>query len=170
MAKSTRARRPEGGERARRAALVAELEAAGRDHSSAVVMFHTALAHRLGLNPTDTKTLELLERHGLLSPGRLAELTGLAPASVTGVLQRLEARGFVTRTRDPADGRRQVVEVVRQRTPEIERQFDRLLADLRRVYERYTAAELEVILDFLHRVTDVQRAAGLALATDPGDA
>jgi DNA-binding MarR family transcriptional regulator len=60
----------------------------------------------LGLGPTDTKALDLLGRHGALTPKRLGELTGLAPASITGMVDRLQRRGFLERRAHPEDGRR----------------------------------------------------------------
>ena len=147
------------GAAARRSRLVEELLAAGREHSDVVVMFHAAVAEQLGLRPTETKTLGLLERHGATTPGELARLTGLAPASVTGLLDRLERRGLVRRTRDSADGRRQLVELDRVRVPEIRRTFDALVTGLQALYERYTETELEVLLRWHREVAAVQRAA-----------
>jgi DNA-binding MarR family transcriptional regulator len=39
-------------------------------------------------------------------PSRLSELLFLHRSTMTGILQRLEARGLVTRREDPDDGRR----------------------------------------------------------------
>jgi MarR family transcriptional regulator, organic hydroperoxide resistance regulator len=41
-----------------------------------------------------------------VSAGALAEVLHLHPSTLTGVLRRLEERGFVSRQRDPSDGRR----------------------------------------------------------------
>lgn len=153
-----------GGEETTRAELAAAIEAAGREHSGAVVMFHTAVAAHLGLNATDSKVLDLLERHGPLTAGRLGELTGLAPASVTGVLDRLEARGHVRRERDPEDRRRVVVELAGGSAQAVEPLFDDFLSDLRRINRRYSADELAVILDWLQRVTVAQREAAARLS------
>src|SRR5690606_13493887 len=70
----------------RRGALRQRLAAAGRELSDAIVLFHTVLAERLGLGASDWKTLGLLESHGAMTAGELAAHTGLAPASVTGIL------------------------------------------------------------------------------------
>ncbi len=45
------------------------------------------------------------------SPGQLAASVALSPPTVTGILDRLQARGLVTRTRHPSDGRRLIVEL-----------------------------------------------------------
>jgi DNA-binding MarR family transcriptional regulator len=146
-------------EGARREALVQELLTAGREHSDVIVMFHAAVAERLGLSPTDSKALSLLERHGPIGPGELARLTGLAPASVTGLLNRLERRGLLHRTRDAADGRRQLVEPNPVRVPEVEGMFEGLVRGLSELYRSYSDAELEVVLRWHREATAVQRAA-----------
>src|SRR5690348_10057768 len=63
----------------------------------------------VGVNPTDFGALCLLLLHGPAPAGRLAELTGLTTGAVTGVVDRLEAGGFVRRETDPADRRRVIV-------------------------------------------------------------
>ena len=63
-------------------------------------------SQRLGLGGTDVRFLTLLDIHGPLTPGRLATLTGLTTGSVTGVIDRLERGGFVSRERDDADRRK----------------------------------------------------------------
>jgi DNA-binding MarR family transcriptional regulator len=93
-----------------RRALLDALTEAGRAHSDATVLFHAAVADQLGLNPTDHKVMSILERSGPLSAGQIAQRTGLATASVTALLDRLETRGFVRRRSDPADRRRVIVE------------------------------------------------------------
>src|SRR5262245_27400287 len=93
-------------EKPSRAALLETLARVGRENSDATVIFHTALADRLGLNPTDYKTMSVLERLGPLSAGDISVHTGLTPASVTDLLDRLERKGFIRRIADPSDGRR----------------------------------------------------------------
>src|SRR5215510_1274925 len=86
--------------------LLDALFIAGREISAAAVMFHTALAARQGLSATEEKALDLLDRHGPLTGRQLAERSGLAPASVSNLADRLEAKGFARRTPNPADGQR----------------------------------------------------------------
>jgi hypothetical protein len=93
----------------RRARLLAELETAGRALSTAAVMFHTALSAELGLSASEEKALDLLDRLGPLTAKQLAQHSGLAPASVTGLVDRLERKGFASREPDPTDGRRALI-------------------------------------------------------------
>jgi len=75
------------------------------------LVYHEAVAERLGVNATDLKCLELAAGEDEITPTRLAELTGLTSGAITGVLDRLERRGIVRREPDPDDRRKVVVRV-----------------------------------------------------------
>src|SRR5438445_9663072 len=80
-----------------------------RRRSTATVLFHHAVADRLGLGPTDHKCLDLLREHGALTGSGLAAITGLTSGAITGVVARLERAGFLRRESDSNDGRRQIL-------------------------------------------------------------
>src|ERR671916_44684 len=71
-----------------------------------VVLHNHAVAQRVGLGASDSQLISLLNLHGPLTPGRLAELTGLTTGTVTGVIDRLERAGYVRRERDAGDRRK----------------------------------------------------------------
>lgn len=158
-----------GDEVSRRETLLRRLGAAGRELSDAVVLFHTVLAERLGLGASDWKTLGLLERHGAMTAGELSARTGLAPASVTGILDRLERGGWVHRGRDPEDGRRVVVTldtaVVAERVGHCFGGLQRRLAEL---FGRYDDEELELLAGFMEEVAQRQREATHELRGEAG--
>ena len=79
--------------RRKRAALLAAFENEFRQMSTGAVMFHQAVADRFGLHATDHKCTDLIARHGPMSAGTLAALTGLTSGAITGVVDRLEAGG-----------------------------------------------------------------------------
>src|SRR2546428_12497931 len=89
-----------------RAELLAAMNEAARRKSTATVLFHTAVAERLGLSATDHKYADLIARQGPMTAGELADRTGLTTGAITGVLDRLEPAGGVRRERDPHDRRR----------------------------------------------------------------
>ena len=60
----------------------------------------------IGLTGPQRVTLRVLGRCPGLSAGELARILLVHPSTLTGVLQRLEARKLVKRTLDAADGRR----------------------------------------------------------------
>lgn len=63
------------------------------------------------LSLTQLAALATVERHGPLTPGELAAHERVSPPSITKVIAGLEARGLVTRTAHPTDGRQALVAV-----------------------------------------------------------
>lgn len=148
----------------RRAELLERIGASGRRFSNAAVMFHTAVGERLGIGASDWKTLDLLDRFGPLTAGELVRHSGLAPASVTGVIDRLERRGYVHRTRDEADRRKVVVALNKEPLMAAEDPFADLVSGLNALYDEYSDAELELITGFLDACARVQTAATAELS------
>ena len=144
----------------RRAELLEQLALAGRASSAATVMFHTAVAARQGLSASEEKALDLLERSGPLTAGELARQSGLAPASVTALINRLEAKGFARRVQNPSDRRSVLVEVDRERVyATVAPLFADWVGSLQELYAGYTDEQLEVILHFLNEAARRQREA-----------
>lgn len=63
----------------------------------------------LGLTPGEGRALVHAARAGAVRQNVLAERMGLEAMTVTGYLDRLEARGLVMRTQDPSDRRAKLV-------------------------------------------------------------
>jgi len=101
---------------------------AAREYSTAAVVLHGVIAERFALSATDLKALDILQRVGPVSAGEIAVQTGLATASVTSLLDRLEKKGFVRRTPDRGDRRRVMVAP----TDRLEREMVPIFAALRR--------------------------------------
>ncbi len=133
----------------RRRELMEQVLYVGRILSTAAVMFHAAMAAKAGLGPTDGKALDLLERIGPMNAGELSARSGLAPASVTGLINRLESKGFLRRVPNPADGRSVLVELVPEQVHASAGLFDDLVKSLTELLEGYSNEELETILHFL---------------------
>jgi DNA-binding MarR family transcriptional regulator len=93
------------GRRAQLAALIRQYQ---RDTDA----FDQAVAERLGLSRTDLRCLDLVLELTIagtpVTPRRLAEAASLTPSTVTSVLDRLEAGGYLQRVREQAN-RRQVL-------------------------------------------------------------
>lgn len=66
---------------------------------------------RLGVSMGHLHAMALLERHGRLSMSRLAELLDVGLSNVTGLVDRMEERGLVSRVRVPDDRRVVLVEL-----------------------------------------------------------
>jgi DNA-binding MarR family transcriptional regulator len=127
------------------------------------------LGHQVGaelqLKDVDFDCLELITRHGPLSPSAVARRTGLHAATVTGILDRLERNGWVARERDTVDRRGVVVRALRDRSREVFQQFAGMNSAMDRLCDRYSDTELELITDFLRRTADAGRTAADAVGT-----
>ncbi|MFI6488046.1 MarR family winged helix-turn-helix transcriptional regulator [Streptomyces sp. NPDC050564] len=148
----------------RRAKTLDQLMTVGREHSGVTVMFHSAVAAKQGLSATESKTLDLLQRFGPLTAKDLAERTGLAPASVTGLVDRLEGRGFVRRVKHPTDKRRVVVELNQEKIAELAVFFDDWARDVIEACEEFSTDELETVIRFLSVMSEQQRKAAARLS------
>ncbi len=128
-------------------------EMLGRELSTAVILFHEAVASRLRMSAAEWKCLGLLSQHGPATAGRLAERSGFTTGAITGIVDRLERAGYVRREPNPRDRRSVIIQPLRNDdlrdavTP-IFASLGRAMADLSR---RYNADELAVIQDYFER-------------------
>src|ERR1700710_1098162 len=76
----------------------------------AVLILARRLRHQQAgdeLSPSESAVMGRIGRAGPMTPGQLARSEHVQPPSMTRIIERLEARGFLRRDPDPAD-RRQV--------------------------------------------------------------
>ncbi|MAA99520.1 MAG: transcriptional regulator [Stappia sp.] len=72
--------------------------------------FERALAQTdTGLTASEARTLAFIEHYPHFRQGALAERLGVEPMTLSGVLDRLEAAGYVERRPDPGDRRAKCV-------------------------------------------------------------
>jgi DNA-binding MarR family transcriptional regulator len=117
------------------------------------------IASDVGLSTTEALTLWKL-RTGPCKTSEIADVLGLSPSTITGILDRLEAGGWISREADPGDRRavnigptKKLTEFIkgakRSISKGLERTFgdlspdliDRLCADLSRVLELLEAED-----------------------------
>jgi DNA-binding MarR family transcriptional regulator len=125
-----------------------------RRHSTAVVLFHHAVAERLGLGPTDHKCLDVLRERQMSTGSELAALTGLTTGAITGVVARLERAGYLSREPDPHDGRKQILHLALERAEDIKDVFEPIREDTAAMLKAFDAHQLTAIAEFLTRSTD----------------
>jgi DNA-binding MarR family transcriptional regulator len=61
--------------------------------------------HREGISMTQLHILHMLDRHGEMPMNRLAEVLDVSMSNATGLVDRMEERGLVARSRVPEDRR-----------------------------------------------------------------
>ena len=85
-----------------------------RDEAAAVYRLQLAVTRlarmmrqevQVTLTPSQASALATIRNHGPITLGDLAERERVAPPSITRMVSRLEAAGYVERATDPADGR-----------------------------------------------------------------
>ncbi len=139
--------------RSRRTELTAALNRAAREASGLGNVLAEANAARLGVNLTDYECLDLI---GLdrVTAGDLARATGLTTGAITGVIDRLEKAGLARRERDPAD-RRKVYVVMTAAAHRHAAAFGTFGDAIDRLTDRYSDAEIALLIDYFDRTRDV---------------
>ena len=135
-----------------------------RDLRTELAVFSHRVGGHVELKDVDFDCLDVIARHGPLSPTALAARVGVHLATMTGILNRLEAGGWITRV--PVVEDRRAVRV--QATPDRQRELYAVLggmnARMREICEGYTDEQLETIADFLSRTVEAGRVSSDELA------
>ncbi|MTD53142.1 MarR family winged helix-turn-helix transcriptional regulator [Amycolatopsis pithecellobii] len=139
--------------RRRRRQLTTAVKDALRDLNIQLSLLNRRFGGRIELRDVDWTCLDLINRHGPLSPTELARRAGVHPATLTGILDRMQKRGWIVRERDPGSPDRRAVTLrgVRERNAELFQVFSGMNTRMDELCEHYSEAELEVIADFLRR-------------------
>ena len=130
--------------------LVAILNAAVTAYQRATDAFDEAVAARFGVNRTDLRCLDLLYT-GPMSAGALAGACGLSPAATTTLIDRLEQKGYLRRTRDDRDRRRVLVDLTELARSRAWQFYGPLAQEGEADIAGYTDEQLALIADFLDR-------------------
>lgn len=144
--------------------LAAAIGKSLRELAIQLSLLNHQIGGKLELQDVDIDCLDLIDRLGPLSPSALARLAGLHPATITGILDRLERGGWVARERDPSDRRAVLVGVKRERYPDLMRLYAGMNRAMNKIYSEYDETQLEVIADFLERTARAGRSATEALS------
>jgi len=128
-----------------------------------------AVGTHVELLSIDLSVLDLVDREGPMSPRNVTDLTGIHPATLTGILDRLEHGGWLARRPDPDDRRRTIVEAVSDRGGELVQLYAPMSRAVAALCAEYSPEELAAIVDFVERAADAGEAATqqVRTASDP---
>ncbi len=148
----------------RRKRLTAAIKQSLRELRMHLSLLNLHVGAHLDLKDIDLDCVDLIASQGPLSPSALARRAGLHPATITGILDRLERGGWVTRERDPSDRRAVVVRALRGRNAELMRLYSGMNTSMDQICAGFADSELEVVTDFLKRTANAGRTAADELA------
>ena len=144
--------------------LSAAIKEALRELSIQLSLLNHHVGARVELKDVDLDCLDLISRNGPLSPSALARRAGLHPATMTGIIDRLERGGWVARDRGTSDRRAVLIRALRDRNSELLHLYSGMNTSVDQICAEYSDAELRLLTDFLRRTADAGRTATDELA------
>jgi DNA-binding MarR family transcriptional regulator len=130
-------------------ALSRRLINAVRASQTADDLFDETVVEFLGISRSDGRCLDIVDRLGRCTAGRLAAESGLTTGAVTALVDRMERAGYLVRSRDTEDRRKVWIEVT-ERTRELNRLlWGHLRLALRPLFERFTLEQIAAIVDYM---------------------
>ena len=142
--------------------LLAELQRAAQISTTDGILFHQAVADRVGLHVTDLRCLNVLAQAGPLTAGELGQQLGLGTTgAVTRMVDRLERAGYVRRQADPRDRRRVIIQPVPERLAAIAPHYRGMATAWNDLLAAYSDEQLTLFLDLfdsMHQMSQQQLA------------
>jgi DNA-binding MarR family transcriptional regulator len=136
-----------------RRAVLAKLQRAAQTSTTDGILFHQAVADRLGLHVTDLRCLNVLAQAGPLTAGELGQQLGLGTTgAVTRMVDRLERAGYVRRQADPSDRRRVIIHPLPERLATIAPHYQGMAAAWTDLLAAYSDQQLALFLDLFDRM------------------
>jgi MarR family transcriptional regulator, organic hydroperoxide resistance regulator len=132
----------------KRETLLPALNRAVRLFIAGASFMNQRTADALGLHPTDMQFVNLLDLLGPMTPGALAQCSGLSSGGVTVVLDRLEGAGYVRREAHPHDRRSVLVHLQAKPQRRVDANYKSVQEQFAAVTEEFSDGELETILRF----------------------
>jgi len=126
------------------------------DHLIATILIgQQEMAQQIGLNVTDLTCFAYVIEAGenLLTAGDLAARAHVTTGAVTGILNRLERAGYVTRRPDPTDRRRVRVAALPDAEARVREVYEPYYARLNELFADYSPDEIAVLTDWFTRAS-----------------
>ena len=128
-----------------------------RKLTRAIQDFLAAEATNNELSSTEFLALIRTANGDRVTGAHLAHALGMRSSSVTGLADRLEARGLITRRAHPSDRRSVVLEATRRGRAVVNRAIGPLLEQLLAVARELESEERAAVNTFLERIDEVLR-------------
>lgn len=120
-----------------------------RANQTADDLFDESVIDFLGVSRTEGRCIDIIDRLGRVTAGRLAAESGLTTGAVTALVDRMERAGYLQRTRDASDRRKVVIEATPLTRQFNDRLFGHLAIVLLPMFERFSDAQITAIIDYM---------------------
>ncbi|WP_418908737.1 MarR family winged helix-turn-helix transcriptional regulator [Glutamicibacter endophyticus] len=138
--------------------LVERVRLALQEQLVTAILGNERVARRYGLLVTDLQTLHLLVmRSDVRTPRQISEITTMPTSTVTKLIDRLEAAGYVRRTPDPSDRRRTVLELVEENIAPLHDFYGKTSDEFDELSSTFSSAELDTVARYLEAVSSFYR-------------
>lgn len=124
-----------------------------------MLAFNRRNARRLGISDTDLAVLDLIHRYGTITPTELASRTHTHPATMTGILKRLEHGGWITRSRPETDRRAVIIAFQPEREDQIRTYYAQANAAIDAINQAVGPQDLAAIDAYLRQTASAIRQA-----------
>jgi DNA-binding MarR family transcriptional regulator len=142
-----------------RPALVQDVRHALRSMGAQLARLNGAVGASVELKGLDVELLDHIGQVGPVTPSELAVGLHIHPATLTGILDRLEAGGWLARERSSDDRRKVSLRALRTRAPELVRLYAPMNSAITKACANLTAEQLVTVRDFLSAISDAAAAA-----------
>ncbi|UWR80483.1 homoprotocatechuate degradation operon regulator HpaR [Phaeobacter inhibens] len=111
-----------------------------------------ALLSDAGLTEQQWRVLRVVQETGVIDPTQISERACLLLPSLTRILQKLEDKGLIQRTKDQIDRRRQIVSITSAGAQVIDDNLEASLAVIARTRTQMGEDRYEALLDLLNEL------------------
>lgn len=128
-----------------------------RDNGNTNVLLVHAIAQHLGLSATEFECCSLIQEQGPFTAGELAKLCRISTGGMTGMIDRLERKGFVRREADSNDRRRVLVFGVQNEDAiyKVRALYDPMQTAFDDILSQYSDEEINFIRMFMQRINNM---------------
>lgn len=135
--------------------VVTKVRAAMQRQLVHAILSNERVAREHGLLVTDLQTLHLLVlREDVRTPRQISRTTGMPASTVTKLIDRLEAAGYIRRTSDAEDRRRTVIELRPDAIAPLQTLYGRADDQFDGMSRQFSSDELEIVARYLAAASD----------------
>lgn len=128
-----------------------------RQITRALDLYSQSLVKKFGLTGPQLFIIKELSLNEHITPGMLAKYMSISQATITSMIDRLEAKGFVKRQRDAYDRRKVKIELLEPGKQILKLNPSLLQEDFIRKFEALKPWEQTLILSSLQRIAELMQ-------------